>query len=393
MKYTNVSETNYEALRHLSRATDYIDMDDPRFTNKAVFERMKRGLFTDSYSKRYVIGNRDLKVKMEDAMKHLLSTEEIAILVKEAVEATGAVFDENELLIHEHFNDLIYRRFALYNGNMVLFGSLGIDQSDFAATVVGNPTVAESWITPFTENYTHMKMIQFDQLLGFSQQGPEVKQTHFTVEESKERLGHDDFYPFIEGGIDKLVEDYRKSKGNILLLIGDRGLGKTTLIRTLLSKLGRERNVLCDNEVTIMNPAFMVYIQSLSDATICIEDADNLLAKREDQNHQMSALLNYTDGVIKNDTSMILSTNLPSLNRVDQALFRPGRTFRVIQFRKLNYDEAMKARAALDLPVIEPEEFDKYTRDGVVSLATVLNWEDHINNDSEAMNHSFGFGQ
>lgn len=186
------------------------------------------------------------------------------------------------------------------------------------------------------------------------------------------------------------MENFRNSNSTILLLVGARGLGKTTLIRTIASKLDRDINILADNEEVITSPGFMPYIQSHTKGlTISIEDADNLCKKREDGNTQMSALLNYADGVVRTSTKMIISTNLPGLAKIDEALYRPGRTFRVLSFGELTLEQANKAREALDLPAIE-EFTDTIQKRGKLSLAEALNYEESLAFDRSV---KFGFNQ
>src|SRR5690606_2202324 len=83
-----------------------------------------------------------------------------------------------------------------------------------------------------------------------------------------------------------------------------------------------------------------------------------------------SALLNFTDGVVATTTKVIISTNLSSIDKIDEALLRPGRTYKILKFRKLSNAEANDARAALDLPPIVFDTYDEHT------LSEVLNWRE-----------------
>jgi ATP-dependent 26S proteasome regulatory subunit len=57
----------------------------------------------------------------------------------------------------------------------------------------------------------------------------------------------------------------------------------------------------------------------------------------------MSALLNAISGITKSNIKFLIATNLPTLRHVDPALYRPGRAFRVMEFDKLNAEEAVAA--------------------------------------------------
>lgn len=105
-------------------------------------------------------------------------------------------------------------------------------------------------------------------------------------------------------------------------------------------------------------------------SVIGIEDADTFVSTRDNQNYQMSALLNYIEGVIPTNNKLIISTNLETTNRVDPALLRVGRNFRVLEFRNLTHQEANKARKSTGMKAIKflPEH-------KTLSLALALNYE------------------
>jgi len=153
-------------------------------------------------------------------------------------------------------------------------------------------------------------------------------------------------YPFIPN-MQEYVQRFIKSSASILLLIGTPGSGKTRFIRYILSQMKEP-----DKRLSIAYTSFKQVIEStklykdfmFSDQRILIlEDVDYHLAARADGNYSMYALLNASDGVISHrDSKIILSTNLSNVNSIDPALFRPGRCFDVLHFRKLTYDESLK---------------------------------------------------
>ncbi len=57
----------------------------------------------------------------------------------------------------------------------------------------------------------------------------------------------------------------------------------------------------------------------------------------------MYHLLNISNGIASNymkDKKIILSTNLPNIDNIDEALLRPGRCFDIIKTRLLHKDES-----------------------------------------------------
>ncbi len=179
------------------------------------------------------------------------------------------------------------------------------------------------------------------------------------------------FYPFIDATPDEMWNEFKNSSANVLLFIGPPGTGKTSYIRQMLDCRGYEEEVhLVDNESLLLDPELMGYVQSDADMNLLItEDADRFVAKREDDNVSMVGLLNASSGLAGGRVKFIISTNLPNLNDVDEALIRPGRCHKVVQFCKLKPEQAIAARKAAGLP----NEHLGFSKD--VTLAEALNTE------------------
>lgn len=196
-------------------------------------------------------------------------------------------------------------------------------------------------------------------------------------------------YPFMDQTPAEVWADFAASKSNVLLLIGPPGTGKSSFTMEMLNSRGWDHpTYLADSDEVLSNPALINFVRDLPKGSVVVtEDSDNIVAKREDGNSLMSGLLNATAGLISTDTKFVISTNLASLAKVDPALIRPGRTFKVIHFRKLTLDEALTARAVLDLPYLE------LPNDGSgLTLAEVLNTEDNTLESGREV-RKFGFQQ
>lgn len=165
------------------------------------------------------------------------------------------------------------------------------------------------------------------------------------------------FYPFLQEHEhpEVLWHDFAASTSNVLLLIGPPGTGKSSFIRGMLQSRGWDENIyLADHEDIIMHHHLADYIRDMPKGSVLVtEDSDKMVAKRSDGNHNMAALLNATNGIIPTDTKIIISTNLPDLRRVDDALLRPGRAFNVLKFRALTLEEAYALRDKMQLPTME----------------------------------------
>lgn len=196
-------------------------------------------------------------------------------------------------------------------------------------------------------------------------------------------------YPFMDQTPGEVWTDFAASKSNVLLLIGPPGTGKSSFTMEMLNSRGWDHpTYLADSDEVLNNPALINFVRDLPKGSVVVtEDSDAFVAKREDGNSLMSGLLNATAGLISTDTKFVISTNLASLAKVDPALIRPGRTFKVLHFRKHTHDEAMTARAALGLPHLE------LPNDGSgLTLAEILNTEDNTLESGREV-RKFGFQQ
>ena len=121
------------------------------------------------------------------------------------------------------------------------------------------------------------------------------------------------------------------------------------------------------------------------DRFMIIEDCDLMLKARSDGNSLMHRFLNMSDGLVSTKSKkLIFSTNLPSVKNVDPALMRPGRCFDVIEFDKLNLEQAVKLANKFDLEIDENK--DSWT------IAEVFNNTTFTSDAIETSNKkSFGF--
>lgn len=245
-------------------------------------------------------------------------------------------------------------------------------------SVIGEKHEVDEIITHYETKYRTPNSITIQNLKGFSEHGAIVN--NVTLSEDKQELANNEFYPYIpelKNGIDKFIEEYMKSSSSILVLWGPWGTGKSAFLRTLLFRSGRKNIGLANNAVSLEHPSLISWLDEVGDEPIIgIEDADILVKARDTGNRQMSMLLNFAEGVIKNNNKLIISTNLTSLKDIDEALIRPGRAFKVLKFDLLSHEEANIARASIGK---EPVDF---TGKSKVSLAEALNWTEITNIDS-----------
>jgi hypothetical protein len=174
---------------------------------------------------------------------------------------------------------------------------------------------------------------------------------------------HDEFYPFVPGGMRNYFAEFMAAEAPVLLLIGEPGTGKTSFIRHLINEHHLETVVSYDEKVMSSDDFYCSFLTSESKKLMVIEDADMLLRKRkDDKNPVMTKLLNISNGVVQlGNKKMVFSTNLDTLSDVDEALVRPGRCFDILDFRRLTPEEAVAASAAAELPPLDEPHKKNYT--------------------------------
>ena len=206
-----------------------------------------------------------------------------------------------------------------------------------------------------------------------TQNGPQSKELPLTG-----YTPHQEFYPWMTKSIDTFADEFIKSSANVMLLIGNPGTGKTSFIRGLIRRMKYETWVTYDKKVQENEQFYVQFAEPSDDQTkvsdgrcLVMEDADEMISKREDGNELMNRVLNLSDGIVTlPDRKIIFSTNLPGLMHVDDALLRPGRCFAAVKFRKLTRPEAQAACASIGLKLAN--------HDDTMTLSQALNSEQEM---------------
>jgi SpoVK/Ycf46/Vps4 family AAA+-type ATPase len=135
-------------------------------------------------------------------------------------------------------------------------------------------------------------------------------------------------------------EAFANSDAKILLLMGQRGTGKTSFLRGLLHH-NKWNPIISYDEALLSNDQMLIKFLLSESNCFIIEDADTFIYKREQGNNVIHKFLNLGDGLItKSDKKLILTTNITSTDEIDSALIRPGRCFDVLHFDTLTPEQA-----------------------------------------------------
>lgn len=310
----------------------------------------------------------------------------------------------NEWVDLNHDAPYVYRGYRINEDNPLvpdLVIAVANQNNDPMIWIAGDEVLVNRLHSELLDRFPSPVIKSVKRLIGIGPSGPNVAEESLVLEEHY--TAHDAFYPYLldeifkdaeiperhkgKGGIQVLIDMFRESRVPNLVFIGSPGVGKSVLINHIANMLGRDNVLYCADGMLMSTPAFMEWVESSTtrnNTLLVLEDSDNFIKSRRQGNQQMSALLNYTQGVSNKNAKLIISTNLENTQEVDPALLRPGRTFRTIEFRKLTPEQANEARAAIGLP---PAQIERE-----VTLSEALNFDDAIATyDSQPKIRKVGF--
>ena len=216
------------------------------------------------------------------------------------------------------------------------------------------------------------------------------------------------YYPFLD--IELFMKEFIYGDENILILCGEPGTGKSKFASLVIKKLlqnnkyfeyfsnsdeNDERDELKfidledfiedisfeenSNKIKIHDNFYYVLSTKNTDIVsgdefwdkaknsdlVVLDDLDFLLSSRNEnredvqKNQFLSNLLSFTDGIQKNKTKIIITTNQP-FDTIDKALLRKGRLFAILEFRPLTKKEALQIWESENL---DKKDFNKIFKD------------------------------
>lgn len=195
-------------------------------------------------------------------------------------------------------------------------------------------------------------------ITGVGPGGLEITEEDLNPESVK--MVHTCFYPWMLGvTVEEYFKDFLESDANVLVLYGDPGTGKSSMLTTAITKLGLSA-LMTSNSAVAGNPEFLSRLgQKLAGENgkydlVIVEDADSLMVPRDKGNDALSQLLNATSGISqKLRFKLVLTSNQKDDSNIDPALLRHGRCFDRMRFGGLDQKQADVVRRYLGLPPVE----------------------------------------
>ena len=159
---------------------------------------------------------------------------------------------------------------------------------------------------------------------------------------------------------DEMNENIRADKSSLMLLYGDPGTGKSSLIKSLINDNLNSEFIYMDSSlfVSLSNGQFLSFLNDHRGATFILEDCEKALQSRDEGNNDsISTILNITDGIVAESLKCkFICTFNCKKSKIDTALLRKGRLSILYEFKKLSlektkalYPEATKEMTLADI--------------------------------------------
>lgn len=151
----------------------------------------------------------------------------------------------------------------------------------------------------------------------------------------------------------RVERSIKAKESGLILLYGKPGTGKTTYIKSLISKHKKANFIFIQNEFvqSLLDPDFISFLLRQRNSVLVIEDAEKVITSRENANGRsvVSTILQLTDGLFSDYLNIkVICTFNTNLAKVDTALLRKGRMIAMYEFDKLRLDKTNRLLAAIN---------------------------------------------
>lgn len=243
--------------------------------------------------------------------------------------------------------------------------------------------ISDYYVLPEEEKNNLYKIAQTN--TGFVLQKGKIKEVkNFSLEKQ-----YNDNFKHEDEKIRKFINDNDKS--GLVILHGEKGTGKTTYIRNLITTNPNKKFVYVTPDLVnfLGQPSFTSFLGTLSNHVIILEDCENVIRDRKSTGatSAVSTLLNMSDGLLADDLGLkFICTFNADVNDIDSALMRKGRLVSKYEFKaltvektnellKLIYTEKAKELNDEENPVdVQELEIPQVTKG--LTLADIYNFEE-----------------
>jgi hypothetical protein len=136
----------------------------------------------------------------------------------------------------------------------------------------------------------------------------------------------------------------------------------------------------------INDSSFVEMILDNKNSVVILEDCEDLLTDRMGNNSRIGTLLNISEGILGDALKLrFICTFNASINKIDSAVIRKGRTHVKYEFKVLTYDKAQKLAEKLNVTLPEKKNAQQlgYT------LAEIYNADNNLVDDNTAKQLGF----
>lgn len=244
-------------------------------------------------------------------------------------------------------------------------------------------SIDDSTIRILSYNFDYRKLVQ-DILKWLPQQEKQSKtasidlvafDNHYYTISSKIKRTEVDFNTHYNDDIKDMYKDLlsflNERESGLAVLHGCAGSGKTTFIKNMLSSLDKQF-ILVTNAIAahMAEPEFIAFMMENKDSIFILEDCEQILMAREENRFggAIANILNMSDGLMSDIFNIkFICTFNTDIEKIDEALLRPGRCFVNYEFKQLEAEKASKLLESLGHTIDKPRD---------MTLAEIYNYKE-----------------